>query len=93
MIYLRFWDFLPVLGSLAGPGPIFLYWGVEKGCKEQNVKIWKKKVNIYPIQWFILDFGTFCQIWDFSWPGAEFFVLRGWKWLQGRTYQKILENV
>ena len=50
---------------------------------------WYDKLALF---WFLGLFWTFWLFWDFSWPGAEFFVLRGWKWLQGRTYQKIMEN-
>ena len=49
-IFSPFLDFLAVLGSLAGPGPIFLYWGVENGYKEEHIKkswkIFKKNVDM-----------------------------------------------
>ena len=49
MIYLRFWNFLGLLGLYLAWGPMFLYWGVENSCKEQHIKLSSKIVNIYPI--------------------------------------------
>ena len=72
MNYLRFGTFGSFGGpdkrSLAGPGPNFLYWGVEHVCKEQHINISSKNVNIYPILWIILDLGLFGSFGDFFGP-------------------------